>query len=146
MPDETFRGTVTLIAPAGTQSSGVVNYPVTVALAKAPEEVKTGMTANLTILVAEAQNALVVPTRAIKTVNKQKYVTLMDNGQEVQAPVITGLSANSMTEIVKGLQEGDQVVVTSTSSTTTNTRQFGPGGFGGVNRVFVEGGGPPPGQ
>ena len=87
MPDVTLKGTVTQIAPAGTQSSGVVNYPVTVTLDKARDAVKTGMTANLTIVVDERKNVLTVPNQAIKTVNKQKVVDVLKNGQQVQTPV-----------------------------------------------------------
>ncbi len=37
VPDATLTGTVTQIAPAGVQSSGVVNYPVTVALTESTD-------------------------------------------------------------------------------------------------------------
>ncbi len=64
MPDATLKGAVTQISPAGTQSSGVVNYPVTVTLDKADDAVKTGMTANLTIVTSQAENVLTVPNQS----------------------------------------------------------------------------------
>ena len=100
-----------------------MNYPVTVSLSKAPESVKTGMTANLNIIVNERKDVLTVPNRAVKTVNKRKVVTVLKNGQQVVVPVQTGVSNDSLTEIVSGLQEGDVVVInsSSTASTSTNT-------------------------
>ena len=130
-----LTGTVTEIAPAGTQSSGVVNYPVTVALSKAPETVKTGMTANVNIVVNERKDVLAVPNRAVKTVNKQKVVTVLKNGQQVVVPVQTGLSNDTLTEIVSGLQEGDVVVINSSSTASTSTTRSGAGGLGALGAV-----------
>jgi HlyD family secretion protein len=135
LSDVTLEGTVTQIAPAGTLSSGVVNYPVTVSLTKTADGVKTGMTANLNIIVAESDNVLTVPNRAVKTVNKQKVVTLFKNGQQVQVPVQVGLSSDTATAIISGVNEGDVVVLGTTTATTTSGGMGGPGV-----------GGPPPGM
>ncbi len=135
VPDATLEGTVTQIAPAGTMTSGVVNYPVTIALSSITDTVKTGMTANLAIVVAQRDDVLTVPNRAVRTVGKQKTVTVLYEGQQIQVPVQTGLSSDTATEIVSGLQEGDTVVLTTTTTRSTS------GGMGGPM-----GGGPPPGM
>ena len=137
--DASFSGLVSLIAPAGVQSSGVVNYPVTVVVDKPTEAVKTGMTANVNITVQKSENVLLVPNRAVKTVNRQKVVTVLLEGRQVVVPVQTGLSGDSMTEISNGLKEGDLVVVNATT-TSTSTRGMGIGVPG------IGGGGPPPGM
>ena len=124
LSDISLKGTVSQIAPAGVQSQGVVNYPVTIALDRAAEGVKTGMTANLSIIVDERPDVLMVPNRAVRTVARQKVVTVLFEGQQIQTPVTTGLSNDTMTEIATGLQEGDTVVLTTTS-TSTSTRGFG---------------------
>jgi HlyD family secretion protein len=127
--DSTFTGLVTQIAPAGVQTSGVVNYPVTIALTKTTEAVKTGMTANLNIVVSQRTNVLIVPNRAVRTVGKQKIATVLFEGTQIQAPVVTGLSSDTATEIVSGLKEGDVVVLNTT--TTSAARGIGIGGIGG---------------
>ena len=146
--DVTLTGTVTAIAPAGTQTSGVVNYPVTITLSDPTDAVKTGMTANVTIIVDERENALTVPNRAVKTVNKQKVLVLLKNGQQVTTPVQTGLSSDSLTEIVSGAQEGDIVVINGTTTTTTSSTA-GAGAIGAVTGMGpmagAPAGGPPPG-
>jgi HlyD family secretion protein len=136
LTDVTLQGTVTQIAPAGLLSSGVVNYPVTVALAKTAEGVKTGMTANLSIIVDQRDDVLMVPNRAVRTVNRQKVVTLWTNGQQIQTPVQTGLNNDTMTEITSGVNEGDVVVLNTTTAVSTSG-----GGIGGPGL-----GGPPPGM
>lgn len=134
--DLTLAGAVSQIAPAGVQSSGVVNYPVTVALTKTTNATKTGMTANVNIIVTQREDVLTVPNRAIRTVGKQKTVTVLFEGQQIQTPVQVGLSGDSATEIVSGLREGDVVVVG-----TTTTKPTSSGGMG------IQGaGGPPPGM
>ena len=135
--DLALTGTVSLIAPAGVQSSGVVNYPVTVAITKTTDAVKTGMTSNVNIIVAERDNVLTVPNRAIRTVGKQKTVTVLFEGQQIQTPVQAGLSGDSATEITSGLKEGDVVVLTTTTTKSTST-----GGGMGIPGA----GGPPPGM
>ena len=104
------------------QSSGVVNYPVTVAITNTTDAVKTGMTSNVNIIVAERDNVLTVPNRAIRTVGKQKTVTVLFEGQQIQTPVQAGLSGDSATEITSGLKEGDVVVLTTTTTRSTSER------------------------
>ena len=78
--DLTLKGTVSQVAPSGTQSSGVVTYPVTVVLTDANEAAKAGaragMTANLNIILSQRENVLTVPNKYVKTVNRQKMVTV----------------------------------------------------------------------
>ncbi len=128
MPDATLAGAVSQIEPAGTQSSGVVNYPVTIALTTITDTVKAGMTANVDLIVDQRSNVLTVPNRAIKTVNKQKVVTVLYEGQQNQVPVQTGLSNDTTTEIVSGLKAGDVVVLsTTTTKATSSGGGMGPG-------------------
>jgi HlyD family secretion protein len=127
LPGKTLTGKVTQIAPAGTIQQGVVNYPVTVSLTNPDPAVKPGMTANVNIVVDERQNALTVPNRAVRTQGRQRFVTVMYEGQLIQTPVQIGLSNDSMTEITGGLKEGDEVVVNNT--TTAQPRGMPGGGF-----------------
>ncbi len=129
-----LTGEVTLVAPAGVLSQGVVNYPVTVAIKDATAEVKTGMTANVNIITDQRDNVLVVPNRAVSTVGRQKMVTVVFEGRDMTTPVVTGMSGDTTTEIVSGLKEGDVVVVGATAAAQSN-RAPGVGGGG----LFVGG-------
>jgi HlyD family secretion protein len=148
IPDKTYTGEVTDIGMIGSVSQGVVNYPVTVRITNADENIKPGMTASVTIITDQAQDALMVPNKAIHTSNGQHTVTVLFEGQQMSVPVTTGLSNDTMTEVTGGqLKEGDAVVISgstaSTSSTTTSSNQGG-GPLGGV--PGLDAGGPPPGQ
>jgi HlyD family secretion protein len=130
LPNANLAGEVTQVAPAGVQTQGVVNYPVTVAVKNPSPDVKTGMTSNVNIITDQRNDVLTVPNRAIRTVARQKIATVLFEGREMQTPVVTGMSGDSQTEIVSGLKEGDVVVIGTT--TTTQSGGFGgaPGGAG----------------
>lgn len=145
--DLTLRGTVSQIAPSGTQSSGVVTYPVTVALTEANEAAKAGMTANLNIILSQRADVLTVPNKYVKTVNGQKVVTIRSTEGQVRVPVEVGLSDDTHTEIISGLNAGDVVVSISTvsSGSASTETQVRPGGgmMGGMMGGGMPGGAPP---
>jgi HlyD family secretion protein len=63
------------------------------------------------------------------------YVTVLRDGQQVQVSVQTGLSNDTMTEIVSGLNAGDVVVLNTTTTTTTRTNGGPSVGLPGVGRI-----------
>jgi HlyD family secretion protein len=134
--EQTFDGKVTGVAPSATITSGVATYTVSLSITN-PGAVKSGMTGNASIVYGEQANVLVVPNRAIKTLNKNKVVEVMVNGVQETRQVTVGASNDTMTEITNGLSEGDQVVITGTS-TSTSSRGVGNAVIG------VPAGGPPP--
>jgi HlyD family secretion protein len=138
IPNKTYPGTVTSIASVGTISNSVVNYSVTVELQQKDPLIKPGMTAAANITVQGVQNALLVPTRAIKTVNGARVVYIERNGTLIPLLVTTGEASTTETEITGGaLREGQMVVLNPPSSTTTQAAT----GIGGIfSRLFGGGG------
>jgi HlyD family secretion protein len=147
LPSQTFTATVVEVAYVGTVTSGVVNYPVTIALdqsdasSNASQQIRPGMTANVTIVVEQRDNILLVPNRAVKLSGKQRVVTVLKDGQPTQVNVTLGMSGDTQSEVVSGLNEGDAVVVPQTTTTTG-----GGGGFGGPGGGFGGPGGFRPGD
>ena len=95
------------------------------------------MTSNVNIVTDEKNDVLMVANRAIRNVGRQKMATVLFEGREIQAPVVTGMSGDSQTEIVSGLKEGDVVVVGTT--TTTQNRGFGGGRVDRAERSWFQG-------
>lgn len=120
LPGKTYTATVTAIGPVGTVTSGVVNYPVTVSITKADADIRPGMTATLAVEVDHRENVLLIPTRAVRSQNNQKIVTVVSQGKSVQKTIETGLSGDTMIEVTHGLNEGDAVAVNQTQTTTSN--------------------------
>ena len=112
---------------AATVSQGVVNYPVTVQVTDADARVLPGMTAAVTIIVAQHDNVLLVPNRAIHTSGAGRTVTVLFQGQQISVPVTIGLVGTTYTEVDgTSLKEGDEVVI---STSTTAASSGNNGGF-----------------
>lgn len=133
LPNVNLTGHISYVAPVGTISQGVVNYPVTITLDNADNTVKPGMTANTNIVVERRDNVLLVPNRAVRTQGGQRTVQVLYKGQVISVPVQLGLSNDTATEVLSGLQEGDQVIL----NTTTNSQNRGGAvGFPGGGFIF----------
>lgn len=112
LPDQEFSAEVTKIAAEGTIREGVANYDVTLTM-KDTRALKGSMTGNASIVVAQKDNVLLVPSEAITTTGGRKRVTLLKDGKPVPTNVKTGLSSDTVTEIISGVEEGDTLVISS---------------------------------
>jgi RND family efflux transporter MFP subunit len=111
--DRKFNAKVQGVDPASTLVSGVVNYKVTISLEKL-EEVKPGMTANISILTGEKSGVLAAPLRAIINQDGKKYIRVVTDPKKKtyeQKEVSTGMEGDGgLIEVVSGLEEGKEVV------------------------------------
>jgi HlyD family secretion protein len=145
VPNLTISGHVLSISPSATVVSNVVNYYVSFVLTRTDPRLREGMTANASVTVARADNAVRVPNAAVRTTGGTSMVTVLSKGQQVATEVVTGVVGDTYTEIKAGLNEGDIVVLpalrTTTGTTTNggNLTRGGGGGFGGGG--VVRGGG-----
>jgi RND family efflux transporter MFP subunit len=162
-PNRTFSGTVASILPAGTTTSNVVTYSVLVSVDKTDVTLLPDMTATVSIITQQADNATLVPNSAISfaqtsgAARSGTSVMVMRNGAPVSVPIQTGISDGTNTVVSSGLQPGDQVV-TGISSGSSSSRSSsgsgnifgfgapgGGGGGGGGNANRQAGGGAPAG-
>jgi RND family efflux transporter MFP subunit len=75
-----------------------------------------GMFAVAILKVNQHSNALTIPLQAVSNQAKQPTVLLVDNNGEVQErPVTLGVETPSKWEVLKGLKEGDRVIIGSRS-------------------------------
>jgi len=109
---ETFPGTVEFVALTGTDTGGVVTFPVRVGL-EDTEDLKPGMNTSVRIVVAKKANVVRVPLEAVSTNDAdQEFVMVLDeSGQQTEVEVETGLENNERIEIVEGLKAGARVVL-----------------------------------
>jgi HlyD family secretion protein len=130
-----ITGEVAEIDLVGTVSQGVVNYSVKINFDTQDDRVKSGMSVNASIITDSKQDVLIVPSAAVKTQNGISYVNYFDQKYpdvQARAGIITtilplskevqvGLSDDTNTEIISGLNEGDQVVSRTVNTTTTTS-------------------------
>ena len=143
---------VSSISLVGTTSSSVVSYDATLTLYQNDSRVKPGMSASASVVTGQA-SGVTVPNAAVTGSGTLGTVTLQKNGKDVTQQVVVGLRGDSRTQIISGVNAGDQLVVTITlpslSSTSTGSSGSGTlggglggaGGFGGASGFGGAGGG-----
>ncbi len=109
-PSLEIPAVVKRIDPVATIISGVVNYPVMATIQKNERLLKPDMTANITIKTAE-RKALVLPNAAIQRDGEERFVFVVKNGKQEKTGVTIGTRAAGFTEIKKGVNEKQQVVI-----------------------------------
>ncbi len=113
IPDQTFSGKVIFINPAEKLIDGVVYYEVKIDPALTDESgVKPGMTADITIKTAQADNVLIAPESAVTTADNKNFVQVIIDEKQQEREVQVGLKgSDGQVEIVSGLQEGEEIAV-----------------------------------
>lgn len=131
--DVEISGRVENIAPVAIVQSGVVLYPVTIQLdGMADLPLRSGMTANVSILVENRDKTLLVPLRAIETEGEQAYIWRVTPEGSERVEITLGLLTNTEAEILSGLAAGDEVVVYAGPEDRSNVELEGLSGiFGG---------------
>jgi HlyD family secretion protein len=113
--DKSFTGKVTKISPMGVEKDNVTTFEVRVSIINPGGELKAAMTANAEIIMEEHKNVLMVPEAAIVyDRDKKASIEVPDpKGKEGKrkVPVEIGISNGAKTELLKGLNEGEQVVL-----------------------------------
>lgn len=104
LPGEVFDGKVKEITPKGDPVAR--SYRVRIELA-APERFKVGMTVDTNLIVAERQNALLVPATAVQ---KDTVWTVDEKHRLRRHKVNVGVSGAGRTEILEGLPPDARVV------------------------------------
>ena len=113
--DQAFTGKVTKISPMGVERDNVTTFEVRVSISNESRKLLATMTANAEILLEERKGVLVIPEGAI--IYKKDRSTEVevpdadDESGKKRVPVATGISNGAKMQIVKGLTEGQQVVL-----------------------------------
>ena len=134
-PGKTFQGQVVQIATRGVNASNVVTFEVKIeVLGDEKALLKPEMTANVEVLTAAKDDAVLVPAEAVvhKGRGKQIVTVVGKGGSKEEVDVTSGLSDGTKTEIASGLTEGQTVLVPK-------------GGAAGKWAASQSPGGPPPG-
>jgi HlyD family secretion protein len=113
--DKTFKGVVTKISPMGVEKDNVTTFEVRVSIDNPGGELKAEMTANAEIILDEHKSVLQIPEGAIiYDKDRNASVQVPDpKGKDGQKKVAIniGISNGAKTEVLKGLKEGDQVIL-----------------------------------
>lgn len=132
-PNDTFEGTVTQVRLEATEESNVITYEVVISAHNPDLKLKPGLTANVTIYIAERRNVVNIPVKALRFVpdppsskapapeqtpqpqapdNDSLKTVWVQEGQEWKPrQVKVGMDNGVNVEIYSGLNEGEVVAV-----------------------------------
>lgn len=110
--DEEYPGTV-ILTPSSVPFDQIEEYEDTVQIrADSPiPELRIGANATAQLILAEREDVLVLPKRAVQRYSTRRYVHVLVNGVRVERDVEVGLETATQVEIVRGLEEGEAVVL-----------------------------------
>lgn len=109
-PGKKFSGKIASVAPTG--DARAHTFEVKVLAGDPNAQLKAGMFAEVSMVTAQKNDALLVPANAVL---QGKVVTVVD-GKAVFKAVQTGLADQANVEITGGLKAGDQIVVVGQQS------------------------------
>lgn len=132
-PDTELTAKVTQIDPTSTVVNNVVTYGVTLQVTSKNVALRSGQTVSARVTVAEAKDALYLPSTSVQGTGDQTRVNVVRDGVQTATTVQVGLRGDQTTQILSGLDLGDQVVMVGATGTGTGagTRPGGGGAFPG---------------
>jgi HlyD family secretion protein len=113
--DQTFPGKVTKISPMGMEKDNVTTFEVRVSISNDKRILKAQMSANAEIVLEEHKAVLAIPEGAV-LYNKDKSTAVempdpADPTGKRKVSVALGISNGAKTEVLKGVNEGQQVIL-----------------------------------
>jgi HlyD family secretion protein len=129
--DREYAGVMTEVSLTGTIKQGVVTFKATVQMSDPDEIVRPGLTAAVNIITSTVDDVLLVPNRAVRVREGQRFVSILRDGSLEKVEIELGASSDLFSEVIGGeLQEGDLIVLNPPSTFFENGNGGGPFGRG----------------
>lgn len=112
-PNNPVKGKVVHVAYDATITNNVTTYLVDVLPDEVPDFMRSGMTANVSIVVENKKDVLLVPLSAVTDTDEGKFVDVQQGEKISKVSVELGLDNGRIAELVKGPLEGETIVIRS---------------------------------
>lgn len=114
-PEKTLRGNVVQIEEQEINLDGDKYYRVNIQLEDPVEEIRSGMSADLNIILSKKEQVLTIPEIVIVERDGQSFTGVIDErtGETRSVPITTGISNGEFMEVVAGLEEGQTVFIST---------------------------------
>ncbi len=121
--DKTYHGKVIDVAKAGIEEQGETHFSVKLLITDGDDSILPGMTASVSITVLKLEDALIVPTRAIRLEDGEVVVYVQRDGAIERINVEIGSSSDNNTQILSGDIAEDDILVLNPPQDIFNTSQ-----------------------
>ncbi|MDD4804264.1 MAG: efflux RND transporter periplasmic adaptor subunit [Candidatus Pacebacteria bacterium] len=109
--EEEFIGKLVYIEPAETLIDNIPNFKLKIVFDKEDSRLKSGLTVDADIEVNKKENVVSVPRYAINEIDGKYFVQKKDGNNVITKNIDIGIQGdNGMTEVIYGLEEGDEVL------------------------------------
>lgn len=109
-----YEGEVSKINRMATLSAS--NTPmvgVEVHISNPDDRIILGLDAKLTVYTNKAEGALLIPVEVINADKDGDFLYVVENNVVVRKPITCGISSDTYTEVLEGITEEDEIIVTS---------------------------------
>ncbi|MBI9043888.1 MAG: efflux RND transporter periplasmic adaptor subunit [Anaerolineaceae bacterium] len=125
-----FIGLVTEVGRVGNSMQGSVEFEVSIELEAPSEDVLTGMTAAVNLVVEQIDDVLLVPNRAVRIRDGKRVVYVMKDGMPEKVVITISASSDITSAIEPGdIKEGDLIIL----NPPAEDFNFGPMGGPGMD-------------
>ena len=108
-PDKPFEGAVVRINKALDLATRTLQAEINIP--NPGHLLKPGMFARIEVALQEKPAALAVPRQAVLEEGGNRSVFVVEGNQAIRKPIVTGIEQDQLIEVVKGLKDGDKIVV-----------------------------------
>ncbi len=117
LPGVLVGGLVDGIAPTARALAGVVSYVVTIVIDPTDAPIRAGMSAIVEVITDVRETVLVIPNRFIRIdrTTGRAYVNVRRGDRAEEVEIITGLRNDTESEVLQGLNEGDELIILPSS-------------------------------
>ena len=125
-PDQTFEGTVRLIAPEAIERQNVTIFQVRIELKNGLEQLRSNMNVDVAFLGNRLSDALVVPAVAVVTQGGETGVLVpSENNKNIRfRPVTLGPQVGDQIQVLDGVTPEDRVFVDLPPGQTLDNLRF----------------------
>ncbi len=132
---------VVTVGVAAATSGTTTTYPVVVGFTVSTTGLHNGASASVVIELAQAADALTVPTSAVRTAGTLHVVAVLSGGKSRTVPVQVGTVGSERTEVTSGLSAGQAVVLADLNQALPASNTNTGGGLGSLSGGSLSGGG-----
>ena len=101
---------------SSTSSNSAVYYYAQSIVENKDKILRIGMTTQNELLIANVKDAIIVPSIGIKRDENGTFVYVLKDGKAVKTAVRTGIKDNLDTQIISGVNEGDEIITSQGSA------------------------------
>ena len=115
---KTYTGKVSKISSVGNYQSSGSTFEVNVSFEN-DGNAKIGMSVSCEINIAELKDVIAVPINAVQENKNKKYVIVLENGEEKETEIQTGLADDKYVQVISGLEGEETIKVVTTTKQNT---------------------------